>query len=132
MVSKRHADLQVCPNGPKVGGCTYFEFKSVSEVPPKNFNDQFVKDLLNGDVKDLSQIKWIFDGKKILDGKKIPAGSDFKKEMTNAIKAVFKNSDNEDALKKAAKKILKNTKATKESLENAIIANFDEIFKLEY
>ena len=104
----------------------------MSEVPPKNFNDQFVKDLLNGDVEDLSQIKWIFDGKKILDGKKIPAGSDFKKEMTNAIKAVFKNSDNEDALKKAAKKILKNTKATKESLENAIIANFDEIFKLEY
>ena len=122
----RKTDLQVCPNGPEVGGCTYFEFKSVSEVPPKNFNDQFVKDLLNDDVKDLSHIKWIFDGKKI------PAGSDFKKEMTNAIKAVFKNSDNEDALKKAAKKILKNTKATKESLENAIIANFDEIFKLEY
>ena len=126
MVSKRHADLQVCPNGREVGGCTYFEFKSVKEVPPPPFNDQFVKDLLNDDVEKLSQIKWIFDGKKI------PAGSDFKKEMTNAIKAVFKNSDNEDALKKAAKKILKNTKATKESLENAIIANFDEIFKLEY
>ncbi|MEE0996440.1 MAG: hypothetical protein U0L74_03565, partial [Paludibacteraceae bacterium] len=122
---KRVADLKVCPKG-KTKGCTYFEFKSVSEVPPKNFNDQFVKDLLNDDVKDLSHIKWI------LDGKKIPAGSDFKKEMTNAIKAVFKNSDNEDALKEAAKKILKNTKATKESLENAIIANFDEIFKLEY
>jgi hypothetical protein len=34
----------------------------VKEVPPPNFNDQFVKDLLNDDVKRLSQIKWIFDG----------------------------------------------------------------------
>ena len=65
MVSKRHADLQVCPNGREVGGCTYFEFKSVKEVPPPNFNEQFVKDLLNDDVKKLSQIKWIFDGEKI-------------------------------------------------------------------
>jgi hypothetical protein len=37
----------------------------VKEVPPPNFNDQFVKDLLNDDVKKLSQIKWIFDGEKI-------------------------------------------------------------------
>ena len=55
---ERKTDLQVCPNGREVGGCTYFEFKSVKEVPPPNFNDQFVKDLLNDDVKDLSQIKW--------------------------------------------------------------------------
>ena len=62
---ERKTDLQVCQNGPEVDGCTYFEFKSVKEVPPSNFNEQFVKDLLNIDVKDLSQIKWIFDGKKI-------------------------------------------------------------------
>ncbi|MEE0996486.1 MAG: hypothetical protein U0L74_03810 [Paludibacteraceae bacterium] len=37
----------------------------MKEVPPTNFNDQFVKDLLNKDVKKLSQIKWIFDGEKI-------------------------------------------------------------------
>lgn len=30
----------------------------MKEVPPNNFNEQFVKDLLNDDVKDLSQIKW--------------------------------------------------------------------------
>ena len=35
------------------------------KVPPTNFDEQFVKDLLNIDVEDLSQIKWIFDGKKI-------------------------------------------------------------------
>ena len=28
------------------------------EVPPPPFNDQFVKDLLNGDVKKLSLLKW--------------------------------------------------------------------------
>ncbi|MBO5862753.1 MAG: hypothetical protein J6Q59_00635 [Paludibacteraceae bacterium] len=37
----------------------------MKEVPPTNFNDQFVKDLLNKDVTKLSQIKWIFDGEKI-------------------------------------------------------------------
>jgi len=26
---ERKTDLQVCPNGPEVGGCTCFEFKSV-------------------------------------------------------------------------------------------------------
>jgi len=37
----------------------------VKDVPPNNFDEQFVKDLLNDDVNDLSQIKWIFDRRKI-------------------------------------------------------------------
>ena len=41
------------------------EFKSVKDVPPGNFLEQFSKDLKNTDVSDLSQIKWIFDGKKV-------------------------------------------------------------------
>ena len=41
------------------------EFKSVKDVPPANFLEQFSKDLKNTDVSDLSQIKWIFDGKKV-------------------------------------------------------------------
>ena len=41
------------------------EFKSVKDVPPANFLEQFGKDLKNTDVSDLSQIKWIFDGKKV-------------------------------------------------------------------
>ena len=40
-------------------------FKSVKDVPPANFLEQFGKDLKNTDVSDLSQIKWIFDGKKV-------------------------------------------------------------------
>ena len=55
---KRETDLRVCPNGREVGGCTYFEFKSVREVPPPPFDDQFVKDLQNKDVKKLSLLKW--------------------------------------------------------------------------
>ncbi len=41
----------------------YYEFKSVTNIPPKNFAEQFLKDLEIAD--DLSQIKWYFDGKKI-------------------------------------------------------------------
>ena len=41
------------------------EFKSVKDVPPSNILEQFCKDLKNTDVSDLSQIKWIFDGKKV-------------------------------------------------------------------
>ncbi|MBP5366629.1 MAG: hypothetical protein J6Y82_12055 [Bacteroidales bacterium] len=44
---------------------TFYEFKSVKDVPPANFLEQFGKDLKNTDVSDLSQIKWIFDGKKV-------------------------------------------------------------------
>ena len=41
------------------------EFKSVKDVRPSNFLEQFGKDLKNTEVSDLSQIKWIFDGKKV-------------------------------------------------------------------
>ena len=41
------------------------EFKSVKDVPPAYFLEQFGKDLKNSEVSDLSQIKWIFDGKKV-------------------------------------------------------------------
>ena len=41
----------------------YYEFKSVTNIPPKNFAEQFLKDLEIAD--DLSQIKWYFDGRKI-------------------------------------------------------------------
>ena len=44
---------------------TFYEFKSVQGVPPDGFLDQFGKDLLNEEVKDFSQLKWIFDGKKV-------------------------------------------------------------------
>ena len=39
--------------------------KSVKDIPPANFLEQFGKDLKNSDVSDLSQIKWVFDGKKV-------------------------------------------------------------------
>ena len=54
------------------------EFKSVKDVPPANFLEQFGKDLKNTEVSDLSQIKWIFDGKKV------PAN--FKEKMLEEIK----------------------------------------------
>ncbi len=41
----------------------YYEFKSITHIPPKNFAQQFLKDLEI--ANDLSQIKWYFDGRKI-------------------------------------------------------------------
>lgn len=42
-----------------------YEYKSVAKAPPTSFKDQFVKDLKNPDVEVLSDIEWIFDGKKL-------------------------------------------------------------------
>ena len=53
----------------------FYEFKSVKTVPPKDFAEQFMKDLNNAD--NLSQIKWIFNGSK--------NPVDFKKNMLEAI-----------------------------------------------
>ena len=53
----------------------FYEFKSVKTVPPKDFAEQFMKDLSNAD--NLSQIKWIFNGSK--------NPVDFKKNILEAI-----------------------------------------------
>ena len=83
------------------------------EVPPNNFNEQFVKDLLNKDVEDLSQIKWIFDGEKIS-----------KKDLEvlkNRIKTM-------DIPKEAAKNVgLK----TVDELKGKIEKHFYEIFQVQ-
>ena len=83
------------------------EFKSVKDVPPSNFLEQFGKDLKNSEVSDLSQIKWIFDGKKVTQD-----------ELTNAVnKAIDKLPDGI-----VQKWNLKNEKARKQLLD---------IFKVE-
>lgn len=41
----------------------YYEFKSITHIPPKNFARQFLKDLEV--AENLEQIKWYFDGRKI-------------------------------------------------------------------
>ncbi|UBM57548.1 hypothetical protein LAG90_12040 [Marinilongibacter aquaticus] len=46
-------------------GNTFYEFKSVASVPPSGFADQFVKDLNLGEVTQLDQLKWWFDGNKV-------------------------------------------------------------------
>ena len=74
-----------------------------------------MKDLLNDDVKDLSHIKWIFDGKKI------PEGYDFKWKMEEAIE---KMDIPEEALEKFGKKSV-------DELKNDIIKNFDNIFQVK-
>ena len=85
----------------------------MKEVPPSNFNDQFVKDLLNDDVKDLSQIKWIFDGKKI------------SKKDLEALKNRIKTMDIPPA---ASAKFNLNTI---DKLKKEIERNFDNIFQVQ-
>ena len=87
----------------------------MKEVPPPNFNDQFVKDLLNKDVTKLSQIKWIFDGEKI------------KKADLEALK---NRIDALDIPKPAWEKFgMSSAKELKEKLKTDVI--FNDIFKVE-
>ena len=86
------------------------EFKSVKDVPPSNFLEQFGKDLKISEISDLSQIKWIFDGKK--------APADFKEKMLEEIKKL--NIDPNVAEKLEFK--------NSQLLMNEIKKQFDNIF----
>ena len=100
----RRVDLVVVTNRKKI----LYEFKSVQKVPPSDFINQFEKDLML--ASDLSQIKWIFDGKKV------PA--DFKEKMLQEIKKLDIPDD-----------VIRKYKARdKNELENMIATDFDSIF----
>ena len=92
-----------------------YEFKSVKNVPPGKFNEQFIKDLSNPEVTDLDQIRWLFDGRK--------SPPNFTSNMTDAVN----NLPLTDAL---AQKLLQDPLATIPDLRNEIIAQMGDIFKL--
>jgi len=79
---------------------------------PGDFSNQFFKDLSN--AKDLSQIKWIFDG-----GKYPP---EFKKRMIDAINKLDNLNDD------LARKFIGIEDVP--SFKQYLIDNFDEVFKL--
>ena len=92
----------------------FYEFKSVKTVPPKDFTEQFMKDLSNAD--NLSQIKWIFNGSK--------NPVDFKKNMLEAIDKLPLTED-------LARKFLQNVrKPNKQKLLEELNSNFEKIFIL--
>lgn len=45
-------------------GRVYYEFKSVKNLPPGDFLDQFGKDLFRPDFS-IDNLRWVFDGRKI-------------------------------------------------------------------
>ncbi len=107
---RRYVDVSVTETS---GRKVLYEFKSVQEVPPNNFSEQFLKDLSNREVTSLDQIRWVFDGKKN------PAN--FKQNMERAI-------DNMDTITKdlaekfiGERNINKFKKTLKENLENVFI-----------
>ena len=92
----------------------FYEFKSVKTVPPKDFAEQFMKDLNNAD--NLSQIKWIFNGSK--------NPVDFKKNM---LEAIDKLPLTEDLARKFLQKV---RKPNKQKLLEELNSNFEKIFIL--
>ena len=46
------------------GSRVYYEFKSVKNLPPKDFIQQFSNDLTRLNAK-MDNLRWVFDGKKI-------------------------------------------------------------------
>ena len=102
----RRVDLEVLDLD--LGEKVFYEFKSVQKVPPSDFINQFEKDLML--ASDLSQIKWVFDGKKV------PA--DFKEKMIDEIKRLKLTDDMVNGL----------GKGSKEELLEDIIESFDNIF----
>ncbi|MGV4439636.1 hypothetical protein ACQ1PL_09085 [Ornithobacterium rhinotracheale] len=116
-VNKRFIDVtDITDQSKKI----FYEFKSVADVLPTHFNEQFIKDLSRRDVNSLDQIKWIFNGAKKPIGKD---GKAFKETMEKAI-------DNLPITDDLAKKILDNPDATKAILKNELKSKFNNIFKL--
>ena len=98
-----------------VENMVYYEFKSVTNIPPKNFAEQFLKDLEI--ANDLSQIKWYFDGKKI---------STLNKELF--LQELEKVEIKRELIEKWVGEA---EKPSKESLLVFIEEHFDEIFKIK-
>ena len=93
----------------------YYEFKSVTNIPPHDFAQQFLKDLEI--ANDLSQIKWYFDGRKI---------STLNKELF--LQELEKVEIRRELIEKWVGEA---EKPSKESLLVFIEEHFDEIFKIK-
>ena len=83
--------------------------KSVQEIPPYNFTEQFGKDLLKDKVNDLSQLKWVFDGKKVTQ-----------EQLVETMKKTFEEWNIPDNIKK--KWI--NDKRTEEKFKTELLSVF--------
>lgn len=94
----------------------YFEFKTVSEIPPSNFATQFVKDMQIADVSYLGQLKWVFDGKKV---------SSLEYNVDDFIDAL----DKVDIPQLVIDKLVPGANKTKDALLEVIESRFDEIFQ---
>ncbi|WP_421498023.1 hypothetical protein [Flavobacterium columnare] len=108
----RFVDVTDVTNTNKV----FFEFKSVSTVPPGHFSEQFMKDLTN--AGSLDQIKWIFNGAK--------NPPNFRTNMINAIDNLPLTDGTplvDDLVKKLGVK-------DADGLKDLIESKFDDIFKL--
>jgi hypothetical protein len=111
----RYIDV-ILDNG-EVGQDIFYEFKSVKSqyLPPERFKAQFLGDLKNRNVTELSQLKWYFDGSKV--------SGDLPKEKFMDI--LEKADIDDDVVEKFVDEI---ERPTKSDLLDLIDENFDEIF----
>jgi hypothetical protein len=101
----------------------YYEFKSVAaaSLPPDKFKIQFYKDLMNGNITNLSQIRWIFDGRK-LNGVVLP-----KVDFLNQLRAL-PDDDQLRILNKWRNELSLGLNPSFNDFINALDNNFDLIF----
>jgi len=93
----------------------FLEFKSVKDVPPNYFGEQFINDLKLPEVESLDQLKWYFDGSKV--------SGDLPKEKFMDI--LEKADIDESVIKKF---ITERRNPTKADLIDLISENFEGIF----
>jgi hypothetical protein len=93
----------------------YYEFKSVSTIPPTDFVMQFTKDLSNAEVTTFSQLKWYFDRSK----------------LTSLNKQAFMEALNNATIPESVVVKWSSANPTKSGFLQVISQNFDIIFKLK-
>ena len=99
----------------------FYEFKSVRSLPPESFSTQFLKDLEN--ATGLSEIKWIFDGKKISGNNGAFSVAD-RKVLLDELNTVTIDQDIID-------KIMNIPNQTQANFISFLDSNFNQIFEIK-
>lgn len=97
----------------------FYEYKSVTGVPPQHFQTQFMKDLTI--ATDLDQIKWIFNGNKN------PVGANNKAFRETMLEELDKLPLTDEL---AQKFLIGIDNPSPSKLKQELILQFEDIFKL--
>jgi hypothetical protein len=102
-----------------------FEFKSVQSLPPKNFGEQFSKDLINAEK--LENIKWVFDKTKISESALKAQKEALLRELEKSLNRLGQTEKSDLLRKYGADKALGNVS----ELLEIVSKNFDSVFGVD-